>query len=274
MLRAVSVLVLFGIFPTLASAIPAGSETLEPFAVRSACAPLGDVDGDGKVTPKDVSIVNDILSSARVPTEAQVFEADVTNDGKITASDTAEISAYLKGTIPSFSGCVAYAPALARAVRDAQRLADLSAIREALTRYARDTGTYPTYPLIGTPSSDVYWKSNTSGSDFRRRLKYYLNPLPVDPLSSELENFRYVYATIPSFNPPWGAPCAGNTILFATRVETSATGYDECDLGDGRNHFTRIIASHKTALSNNSFASALASFWQLFSKAEGEKETY
>lgn len=252
-------------FPASAAAVAVSSSTAESFFRPSPCAPLGDVNGDGWITSEDAVLINDILSSVRVPTEAQVFEADVNNDGKITATDSAELAAYLQGSAPAFSGCVFSAPALARAQRDARRLADLSVIQKALDRYARDHGTYPTYLLLGTPSSDGYWRSNTAGSDFRRKLKPYLNPLPADPLNTPLENFRYVYATIPIVNPPWGAPCAGNIVLFAARVETSAAGHEECDIGDGKNHFTHIITSNKTALSNDFFASALVSFWRLFS---------
>ncbi|MEK7169907.1 MAG: dockerin type I repeat-containing protein, partial [Patescibacteria group bacterium] len=167
------------------------------------CPPLGDVNGDGLITSEDAGIVNDILSSARIPTEAQIVEADVSGDGEITATDSAEILAYLQDTVSAFSGCVPYAPVLARAERDARRLADLAIIKKALLRYSHDTGTLPSYVFLGTPSSDGYWKNNTASSDFKKKLKPYLNPIPVDPLNSRLENFRYVYATIPALNPEW-----------------------------------------------------------------------
>ncbi len=261
----ICVLIFFGVFPALAAAATVSSSTVAFFPRPSPCAPLGDVNGDVLVTADDSGFIGEVLKSSLIPTEAQTFEADVNNDGRITATDFTEVVKYTRGTTDAFSGCVPYALALARAERDARRLADLSVIQKVLKRYARDTGTYPTYSLLGTPSSDDYWRSNTAGMDLRKKLKPYLNPLPVDPLNTPLENFRYVYATIPVFNPPWGALCAGNTVLFATRVETSAAGHEECDLGDGKNHFTRIITSNKTALSNDFFASALVSFWRLFS---------
>ncbi|KKW12906.1 MAG: Peptidase M15B and M15C DD-carboxypeptidase VanY/endolysin [Parcubacteria group bacterium GW2011_GWA2_49_9] len=262
----VSVFFSAAVFPVSVSAVPASS-TAEFSPLPSPCVPLGDVNGDGLVTAADAVFVNDVLLGVRVPTEAQRFEADVSNDGRISVTDSAEINAYLQGTAPSFSGCVPQAFALLRAQRDAQRLADLSVIQKALNRYAHDRGTYPLYSLLGTPASDNFWK-NSSASDFKKRLKPYLYPLPVDPLNNSLENFRYVYATIPALNPPWGASCAGNTVLFATRVETSAAGHDECDLGDGEHHFTLIISANKTASSGDFFASALLSLWRLFSPAQ------
>lgn len=259
------VLVLFTVVPLSVGANTTSGKAIEPLPLSSPCVPLGDLNGDGLVTSDDATLVHEMLSGVRVLTDAQVFEADVTNDGSVNDSDTAEISAYLRGTLSAFSGCLVYAPAIARAKRDIRRLDDLALIKSALMRYARDKGTYPAYPLVGTPSSDGYWKNTISSSDFRKRLKPYLHPLPLDPLSSQVENFRYVYATIPLVNPPWGAPCAGATVLFVSRAETSLAGHEECDLGDGRNHFTLVITSNKTALSNNAFASAFSSFWSLFS---------
>ncbi|MSU56149.1 MAG: hypothetical protein EXS51_02475 [Candidatus Taylorbacteria bacterium] len=272
-LRLASVFIFFTVAPLSAVAITAQSDVPEVPPLPSPCIPLGDINGDGLVTSDDATLVHEMLSGVRVLTDAQAFEADVTSDGSINDSDAAEINAYLQKTLPVFSGClVVYAPARARAERDARRLADLSILKGALVRYARDTGTYPTYPLVGTPSSDGYWKSTIFGVDFRKKLKAYINPLPIDPLNIKLDNFRYVYATIPLVNPPWGKACAGATVLFAARTETSLAGHEECDLGDGRNHFTLVLSSNKTALSNNAFASAFSSFLSLFSltKATGD----
>ena len=260
-------------FPASVAAIATSGSTAVVLQRSAPCSPLGDVSGDGMITAEDASIVNDILSSVRVPTEAHVFEADVNNDGKITATDSAEIVAYLQGNPSAFSGCIPYAPVLARAERDARRLTDLAVIKKVLARYAHDTGTLPTYLPIGTPSSDMSWKSNSASGDFRKKLRPYLYTLPVDPLNSQLENFRYVYATIPSSDFAWGT-CAGKTILFATRVETSAAGHEECAVSDGQNHFTLIIPPPKIAFQNDFFASAFLSLWRLFSPERAPQEIF
>jgi len=261
------------VFPAPASALAASSRAPVLLLRPAPCPPLGDLTGDGLITTDDTVAINDILSSVRIPTEAQVFEADVNGDGKITATDSAEIAAYRDGSITTFSGCVPFAPVLARAERDARRLADLSLIAKALARYSRDTGTLPTYLLIGTPSSDANWKSNSASSDFRKRLRPYLYPLPVDPLNSQLEHYRYVYAALPASRSEWGT-CAGKTILYVARVETSIAGHEECDMGDGKNHFTRVIVYPKAAVADDFFASAFLSLWRLFSPKGPAQELF
>ena len=150
--------------------------------------------------------------------------------------------------------------------RDARRLSDLQEIRRALRVYADyHNGDYPSYDMWSSPKSDNYWRSTVVSGDFRARLKPYLNQIPIDPLNLPEGRFHYVYARIPAVNPPWGAPCAGKTILFADRVETAAARYEECSLGDLEPRIIFVITSEEQATIGRLFASPFFSFWRLFS---------
>lgn len=69
----------------------------------------GDVDGDGKITQDDATLIAKATSHIITLAGADLWCADVTADGDVTASDIKEINTYLKGkpnaltTIPTFA---------------------------------------------------------------------------------------------------------------------------------------------------------------------------
>ncbi len=164
----------------------------------------------------------------------------------------------------------AYAQELAETdpavARDARRVEDLQTIKKALDAYATYYWFYPRYDIRSAAMSDAQWRRTIPSRDFRKRLKPFLNQLPIDPLNDPMLNFRYVYGLVPVDDE--GAPdCAGKTVLFATRVETDAAHYQECDLGGAEKRILYIITSEKKTAAHNTLAGVFMSFAKLFSFA-------
>lgn len=158
-------------------------------------------------------------------------------------------------------GFVAVDPAVAR---DAQRVEDLQTIKKAIDDYAAYHWFYPRYHIQSPAMSDEYWRRTLPSRDFRKRLKQFINQLPIDPLNDAAQNFRYVYGYVPHGDE--SAPdCAGTTVLFATRVETDAAHYQECDFGGADKRILYIITSKKKPAARDLFAGALAPFVKLLS---------
>ena len=64
-----------------------GQSTVEP----------GDVDGDSKVSTKDLMIVLYGVSGRNALTDEQALAADIDGDGKVTVSDLTRILYYVSG---------------------------------------------------------------------------------------------------------------------------------------------------------------------------------
>ena len=58
----------------------------------------GDIDGDKKITKKDLLLLQRHLAHAIVLTEKQLAAADVNNDGKINILDLVALRKHLDGT--------------------------------------------------------------------------------------------------------------------------------------------------------------------------------
>ena len=58
---------------------------------------LGDVDGDGVVTPSDAIWVSEYVNGIRHLTEEEMWAADVNRDGVVTAVDALLIKRHLAG---------------------------------------------------------------------------------------------------------------------------------------------------------------------------------
>jgi hypothetical protein len=152
-------------------------------------------------------------------------------------------------------------PAVAR---DARRVEDLQTIKKAVDAYAAYYWFYPRYDIRSAAMSDAQWRSTLPSRDFRKRLKKFLNQLPIDPLNDPMLNFRYVYGYVP-FESESAPDCAGKTVLFAARVETDAAHYQECDFGGKEKRILYVIASEKKVAAHNTFAGVFMSFAELFS---------
>ena len=57
---------------------------------------LGDVNGDGSITPSDyVKIKNHIMNTKKITGDVFILSADYNNDGKISALDYVRIKNYI-----------------------------------------------------------------------------------------------------------------------------------------------------------------------------------
>lgn len=158
-------------------------------------------------------------------------------------------------------GFIATDPAVAR---DARRVEDLITIKKALDEYATYYWSYPRYSIQSPAMSDEYWRRTMVSRDFRKRLKSFLNQLPVDPWNDPMRNFRYVYGSV-QLNDADAPDCAGKTVLFAARVETGAAHYQECDLGGADKRILYIITSEKKPAARDILAGVFAPFARFFS---------
>lgn len=148
--------------------------------------------------------------------------------------------------------------------RDARRIEDLLQIKKALDLYAKHYWYYPRYNIESPAMSDGWWRRTTISWDFRKRMKSFINQLPIDPLNDPMLNFRYVYGYVP-FDYKDTPDCAGKTLLFAARVETDAAQYQECDFGGTEKRRLYVITSDKQPAARDMSAGVLASFVRLFS---------
>lgn len=62
---------------------------------------IGDVDGDGTVTPMDATILQRVLANMPTPDNKNLAAGDVDNDGEVTSNDVTLILRYEAGLIPS-----------------------------------------------------------------------------------------------------------------------------------------------------------------------------
>lgn len=91
------------------SIIAGGAGVGMVFAEIPKCRMRGDVDGDGKITQDDATLIAKATAHMITLTGADLWCADVDADGDVTSSDTKEINTYLKGkpnaltTIPTFA---------------------------------------------------------------------------------------------------------------------------------------------------------------------------
>lgn len=152
----------------------------------------------------------------------------------------------------------------AAAERDLRRVEDLLRIKEAVDLYATYYWSYPRYSIQSPAMSDDYWRRNVISRDFRKRLKNFINQLPVDPLNNAVLNFRYVYGYVPLNNEDV-PDCAGKIILFAARVETDPAHYQECDLGGTQKRILYVIMSEKKNAVRDVLAGVFAPFVKLLS---------
>jgi type II secretion system protein G len=107
---------------------------------------------------------------------------------------------------------------LARA-RDARRLSDIHAIRDAIDRYYQEMGTYP--PAKASASAGGWDVSNDG--DFIPELleRGYLADVPEDPINDDTYHYRYyVYA-----KGQYG--CAGETPYYVIGIRNFET--TDCD---------------------------------------------
>lgn len=146
------------------------------------------------------------------------------------------------------------------AQRDAKRITDLAQIKEALDKYAAYYWFVPSYPPESPAMSDGFWKATVHSRDFKKRIKPFLNQLPIDPLNEGASGFHYVYESLPVQK---GRGCAGKTVLFA-RLETDIYAYEQCRLDDTRSHALFIIAPKLQSKSASSVAAVFAPFFGIF----------
>jgi len=57
----------------------------------------GDINGDGKITTKDLKLLKLIIAGGYVPTDAEYAAADFDGNGSVTAADLAAMKAYIAG---------------------------------------------------------------------------------------------------------------------------------------------------------------------------------
>ena len=60
---------------------------------------IGDVDGDGKLNPKDVLLMRKALGGVETLTDAEKLAADCDGDGRLTPKDVLALRKYLGGII-------------------------------------------------------------------------------------------------------------------------------------------------------------------------------
>lgn len=65
---------------------------------------LGDVNGDGKITGMDVTVLKMYMKNKYTLSENQMKAADVNGDGKITGMDVSMLKMYMKNKLAAFPG--------------------------------------------------------------------------------------------------------------------------------------------------------------------------
>lgn len=71
-----------------------GGGTPPPGGFSSPCAPLGDVDGDGRITVNDSNLIANAVAHLTVLTPDQLSRADVNRDGVVNEIDAELILQY------------------------------------------------------------------------------------------------------------------------------------------------------------------------------------
>ena len=154
------------------------------------------------------------------------------------------------------------APEKEAAERDMRRVSDLALIKEAIGKYRNHYWSFPGYSLESPAMSDDYWRKTGQSRDFRKRLRPYLNYLPIDPQNDGSQGFHYVYHFMPPNAPPEWSGCAGRSILYA-RVETADFVFQQCPFtGDERR--TVFVINEEITKAPSLFAAVLTSFSLLF----------
>ncbi len=143
--------------------------------------------------------------------------------------------------VPRFSGRLATS-------RDAQRLSDINAIRDAIDQYYQDRGVFPP----ATPNATAGGWDVSDDGDFIPDLvaKGYLSEVPRDPLNDGTHQYRYfVYG-----KGQYG--CAGTTPYYVLGIRNFETaefaarnrGYFKCSGRDWSREFAYVTgggASYK-----------------------------
>jgi general secretion pathway protein G len=99
-----------------------------------------------------------------------------------------------------------------RSSRDARRLADIQAIREAVEQYHLDRGAFPP---ANTNSAFGGWDVSNDGDFIQVLCDYgYLEETPRDPINDETYQYRYyVY-------PPGSYGCRGSGSFYVLGIRT------------------------------------------------------
>ena len=63
---------------------------------------MGDIDGNGSVSPSDTNIIRRIVSGTVTVTENQMIAGDVNGDGLVNGKDANLIARYASGIISEF----------------------------------------------------------------------------------------------------------------------------------------------------------------------------
>lgn len=88
----------FSIFQELTATVQPGTLTVEDSVL------LGDVNGDGKITSVDVTMLKMYLKNKYTLSSTQMQAADVNGDGKITSVDVTLLKMYMKNKLEKFPG--------------------------------------------------------------------------------------------------------------------------------------------------------------------------
>ncbi|MCY3003187.1 MAG: prepilin-type N-terminal cleavage/methylation domain-containing protein [Planctomycetota bacterium] len=118
------------------------------------------------------------------------------------------------------------------AARDARRLQDVQAIRDAVEQYYLDTGSYPTATSNATYGG---WDVSHDGGFLDVLVRAgYLRSAPVDPLNDDTYHYRYYVYGASSYGCVGTAPfyVLGIRRFETTEVASKNTGYFQCT---GRN---------------------------------------
>ena len=81
-----------------------------PLSKVSPCGNYGDVDNDGYLTEKDITMIRQDVLAVKKMTQEQKVRADVNNDSTVTATDITWIRGYLMGTKVAFPICSVQSP--------------------------------------------------------------------------------------------------------------------------------------------------------------------
>jgi prepilin-type N-terminal cleavage/methylation domain-containing protein len=135
--------------------------------------------------------------------------------------------------VPRFSSRLA-------AARDARRISDINAIRDAIDQYYQDKGVFP----APTPNATAGGWDVSDDGDFIPDLveQGYLSDMPKDPLNDAVHQYRYfVYA-----KGQYG--CVGTTPYYVLGIRNFETaefaarnkGYFKCSGRDWSNEFAYV----------------------------------
>ena len=69
------------------------------------CGDYGDVNGDGIVDDKDISLINGYIAGTITLTSDQLIRADVNRDEKVDGADKLYVEKYVANTIDTFPVC-------------------------------------------------------------------------------------------------------------------------------------------------------------------------